>query len=135
LCTVFWGIDTMAKRWDGGATPTQDQLHEANVEVDAGRKGGAVSAAPYREEGPLAGRGYDATAAVSEQSRLRAFIPVFVAAVVTVLLCLVAINFKPETRPQATGRIAPSTERPAGDPDRGRGDQGDQGLPGLKSGQ
>jgi len=100
---------------------TVDEQPEAGRVIDAGRKGGMVSSAPYSEAGPLAGRMYDATAALSEQANLlRVFVPVLVFAVVTAVLFFAALRYQPRETPQGNGQIAPSASNPgSGARDRG----------------
>lgn len=122
----------MAKQYSNEPVRTQDELQDAGQTVDAGRKGGAVTSASYREEGPVAGRGLDRTAETSERSPLRSLWPFLVIAFVTGLLVFGAINFRPAVSRSQDAPPALGTAASGRDASEARGDQS---TPGIKATQ
>lgn len=122
----------MAKQYDGEPVRTQDELHDAGRTVDAGRKGGAVSSAPYREEGPVAARAYDRTDEASEKSPLRRLIPFLMMAMVAAALIWAASSFRPQVSSTQDAPPAQGTAASGRDVSESRSDQS---TPGLKATQ
>lgn len=120
----------MAKGYGSDPVRTQDEMDDATRPVDAGRKGGAVTAAPYDREGPVSARMYDQTAATSDRSGMGWILPLLVALMVVSALVWGISRFGSSDRTSGIQDGAPSASstRPTGEMGGSRSDQSTQGL-------